>query len=661
MADSKPLPTASVVPPRRHCILGTAGHIDHGKSSLVKALTGTDPDRLPEEQARGMTIELGYAHLDLHDPAGGDPLSVGIVDVPGHERFVRTMVAGATGVDLAMLVVAADDGVMPQTREHVDILDLLGIQCGLVALSKIDLAHPDRVQLVRRQIAQVVAGTPLSSWPVVACSAKTGQGLDEIRATIAALMTSLAKPAESPVFRLAIDRVFAIHGRGTVVTGSVLAGSVTPGATLELLPSGLSCKVREVQSYGAAVRAAGTGQRAALNLTGADREQIDRGMELATPGYLTASRHVDARLRLLARRERPLESHQRVRVCMGTTEEMATAVLVGAERIDPGGEGPAQLRFARPVVCDHGQRFILRNETAQATIGGGTVIRPVSRRIRPKNEEEREALLRAEAADPLVRCEEALRWAGFEARSAIRLSCEVGIPAAEIGAIRDRLRKAGRLVTLGSGPGGRSEPEVHADTLAAAEERALAFLRRHHAGSPTEPGLLRDRYIGWLEKRTAAGCGRVLFERLEKAGKIVSRGPYVAQRDFRPALSPEDADLLEKLVAEITAAKFDPPVWTALKTVAGLSRQRSRVLEDIAKTEPRLTAFAPQQYICGAALEEIKAAVRRLGAGRSFRLAEVRDALNLSRRVVQPLLEHLDRVGFTKRVGDERVLVEGKK
>ncbi len=659
----------SVHPPvacRRTCILGTAGHIDHGKSSLVKALTGTDPDRLPEEKARGMTIELGFAHLKLPGPNGeADGLDVGVVDVPGHERFVKTMVAGATGVDLGMLVVAADDGVMPQTREHVEILDLLGIRSGLIAINKSDLVTDDRIEQVRGQIADVVKNTLLADWPIVVVSARTGRGLDEIRACVAHLMGNLPERTASPIFRLAIDRVFPIHGRGTVVTGSVLCGCVVPGMTLELQPSGLSCKVREVQSHGVALHDVAAGQRAALNLTGIDREKIERGMELATPGYLTPTRYADVQIRVLPHVEKPVRSHQHVRVCMGTSETMATFVVFGANEISPGGRAFAQLRFEQPVVASFGQRFIIRNENAQTTLGGGSIVRPVSRRVRGNDAEEFELLTAAASPEPLRRFGAAIRRWGFDIQSpgfdsggtmidriAARLACETGIDPSALGAMHDRLVKEGVIVRLDSGR------EVHRGTLESASERALSYLRRHHKNHPTEPGVQRDRFVGWLEQRTAAGCGRLMLAQMESAGRVVARGPYVAHHEFRPALSPEDAELVERFVAEVTATGFDPPALAAAKSAAGLSKPRLKLLEDAARCDGRLVLFAPQQFITAQSVEKIKETVRRLGRGRSFKLAEVRDALGLSRRIVQSLLEYLDRIQFSKRVGDERVLLE---
>jgi len=641
-------------PPGRFCILGTAGHIDHGKSALVEALTGTDPDRLEEEKARGMTIVLGFARLRLSRPDGGGDLDVGVVDVPGHERFLKTMVAGATGVDLGMLVVAADDGVMPQTREHVDILDLLGVESGLITISKADLAHEGRIEEVREQINELIRGTSLADWPIVVTSVKAKQGLDDLRTVIQTRAADLPIRRTSSIFRLAIDRVFSIRGRGTVATGSVLSGHAKAADVLELHPAGASCKVREAQSHGELVDDVSGGQRAALNLTGLNNEPIERGMELATPGFLTKSRYVDARVRILSRCDKPFVSHGRARVSLGTRETMATVVVIGGEKIEPGAEAPVQLRLWKPVVAAYGQRFILRSESASATIGGGRVVRPVATRVRPLAADTLTEMQRAESDDTYVRFGEAVRRAGLAMPPPPRLACETGIEPDEVGPYIQRLEEDGLLTKLG-------RRQVHRVTLDAIEQRALRYLSRHHANNAAEPGALKDRFIGWIVARTAAGLGRDVFNSLAAQGLITENGPYVAHHEFRPALSAEDAALVEQLVKEITQGGFDPPVWGKLRVIAPLTSPRAKILQDLAKTESRLVSYAPQKYISVEALERFRQTIGELGRdGRRFKLAAVRDALSLSRRVVQPLLEHLDRERFTQRVGDERVLLEAR-
>lgn len=639
----------------RLLILGTAGHIDHGKSSLVRALTGTDPDRLPEEKARGMTIELGFAHLDLHaSPGDADAAAVrlGIVDVPGHERFIRTMVSGATGIDLAMLVVAADDGVMPQTREHAEILDLLGLRSGVVVINKVDLVDDDRAASVGEHVRQLTEGFTSRDWPIVRVSASTGRGLDELRSTLRRTALAVPQRKASAIFRLAIDRVFAVQGRGTVVTGSVLSGAAQAGLPLELHPAGLPCKVRELQSHGQSASNVRAGQRAALNLTGVDRETIERGMELATPGCMTASRYVDARLRVLSRRSKPLASFSRGRIEAATWEQIATIVTLDGDELRPGTDGLVQLRFRAPVVAAHDQRFILRDENAQATIGGGVFLRPVSRRMTRKASDDIGGLKELEAADAVRRVAEVLRHAGFDPVRDEALACRAGVEPAEAAAIRSELKRTGVLTSPAGGA------DVHADVVRALRERTLAMMRRHHESSPGSAGLPVERVVGWIERRSADGVGRALFGALTTEGELVVRGPFVLHRAHKPALSPEDEKLLESLIGELRAAGLDPPAWDKLKCAAGLSKPKQARLLDLARGDARVVLIGPQHFASAEAVETFKQAVCELATdGRRFTLAQVRDRLKLSRRAVQPMLEYLDRIQFTRRIGDERVRV----
>ncbi len=638
----------STTPARATLILGTAGHIDHGKSTLVKALTGTDPDRLPEERRRGMTIELGFAHLDVTD--GTTSFRFGIVDVPGHEKFVRTMVSGATGIDVAILVVAADDGWMPQTQEHADILDLLGVERGIVAITKSDAVPAERLVAVLAEIKERASKSIIASWPVLETSAKANSGIDALRSALARIAMTLHQRHVSSVFRLAVDRVFTVHGRGTVATGSVLSGQVSPGDELEILPAAVVCKVREVQTHDKMVAAAASGQRAALNLTGIDRDSIERGMDLVTPGYLAASRYVDARVRLLSTVDAPLKSHRRVRVLIGTTEAMATLVVIGADAIRPGDDAFVQLRVHRPIVAGFRQRFILRDETAARTMGGGTVIRPQARRVRAMLAETIQSFERAASEDAHIRLADAIRESGFNAATDLQLAGRIGVEPHKISSLLEALASEHALAEI-------KNLRVHRDTLSTMLDRSATMLKRYHASRPNEPGMQRDKFIGWIAARSAPDLGKPLLVELESRGTLVARGPYLAHQEFSPAMSIEDELAMNEVFAEIEAAGFDPPEWQKLRAICSLSRQRAKSLSDIAKTDPRLVSFALGYFIATSAMERFRAIVADLGAkGRRFRLADVRDRSGQSRRVVQPLLEHLDRTGFTKRVGDERIL-----
>ncbi|MGH9677098.1 MAG: selenocysteine-specific translation elongation factor, partial [Candidatus Acidiferrum sp.] len=360
----------------RDLILGTAGHIDHGKTSLVKALTGIDCDRLPEEKARGITIDIGFAQLDL------PPYHLGIVDVPGHERFIRNMLAGATGIDLALLVVAADDSVMPQTREHLEILRLLGIRHGLIALTKCDLVDDTTRDVVLLEIQDLVQDSFLAGATIIQTSARSGHGIDDLKSSLKSVCGLVTERAGKQWFRLAIDRKFVVQGHGTVVTGSVLSGSAAIGDELEWLPRGERVRIRSLQNHDQPITEVRRGQRAALNLAGIHHEDVIRGQELATPGYLKPSKLLTVRLQCLADAKRPITHRLPVRVHIGTAEIMATVALLEGDSVEPSGTGLAQLFMEEPALATWGQPFVLRESSASQTIGGGQVLQPVAGKIR---------------------------------------------------------------------------------------------------------------------------------------------------------------------------------------------------------------------------------------------------------------------------------------
>ncbi|HLJ10725.1 MAG TPA: selenocysteine-specific translation elongation factor, partial [Planctomycetaceae bacterium] len=353
----------------RHVIVGTAGHIDHGKTSLVRQLTGIDTDRLPEERARGISIDLGFAHFDVGD------LHFGLVDVPGHERFVKNMVAGATGVDLALLVVAADDGVMPQTREHLEIMDLLGVAAGVVAVTKTDLVEADYVALVKAEIGELVHGTFLEGAPVVAVSSHTSAGIDELKEALVATARGREWSSRGDLFRMPIDRVFSIAGHGTVVTGTVIGGEVRAGDTLELLPEQIPVRVRFVESHGQSVDESGQRRRTAINLAGIKTDQLHRGQELATAGYLRPARRLLVKVRCLSTAPITLRDRLQLGLHLGTKETSARLIVKG-RKIEPGETGFAELRVDEPIVAAWGQRFILRRPSPAVTVAGGVVLDP---------------------------------------------------------------------------------------------------------------------------------------------------------------------------------------------------------------------------------------------------------------------------------------------
>jgi len=631
---------------RRHYILGTAGHIDHGKSSLVKALTGTDPDRLPEERRRGMTIELGFAELDIDD------IRFGVVDVPGHERFVRTMVAGATGIDVALLVVAADDAVMPQTIEHVDILKLLGVRQGVVAISKIDLVDEELVELVTEDVRRLLDKTPLAEAPICPVSSVEGTGLDSLRAAlVAAARAAHPSPVSGP-FRMAVDRVFTVQGRGTVLTGSSLRGSVAVGDALEVWPGGETCRVRDLQTHGAHEGRLERGQRCALNVTGVDRERLERGVELATPGYLQPSRLLDVRIECLVGSGKPLKSTSVVRLELGTSEAPARVVLLDRKALDPGDSAFAQLRLGTPITSVFGQRFIVRDENAARTIGGGMVLRPASRRRRRDVVDELDALARLETGTAIDRVEQVLRQSGFEEPKTLRLCGLAGVEPEELDALFAELDAAARRVPVDG-----TDIRVVPAAVSELGDRLSVWLERHHRKNPDRPGRPAESVIGWIERLTSRPLAKPLFDLFLTEGRIKRIGAFIGLPAFAPTLSTADERLMATLIDEIRRGGFQPPSLDAIPGVPAGDRKRVVKLATLAVALGELVNVDGTIFLHIDAEAELRRRVVSLVEQHGgVTVSQVREALDSSRKFVVPFLEWLDRAGFTRRDGDQRVL-----
>ncbi|MCZ6653337.1 MAG: selenocysteine-specific translation elongation factor, partial [Planctomycetota bacterium] len=686
---------------QRYLLLGTAGHIDHGKTSLIKALTGVDTDRLPEEKRRGMTIELGFAHLEVG--VGADAVRFGIVDVPGHEKFVRTMVAGATAIDLVLLVVAADDSVMPQTREHFDIIHLLGVQHGVVAVSKCDLVDAEMAELVADEVRELLAGSPLADAPIVNVSATTRRGLDELKRALHAQAQAVAQCQSTGMFRLAIDRVFTIHGRGTVVTGSAVSGTVSVGETLELLPAGRRCKVRGLQTHFDQADELRLGQRVAVNLTGVEKEEVHRGDELARPGCQTPSRMLDVQLHTLSGGVKPLKHLQRVRLCMGTRECFArvrllcsiidideargptpesvgsssgrppcrpsvdesaagrsagtpTAPGVVLKKLSPGGTCFAQLETAEPVVAEWGRRFIIRDETDARTIGGGVVLRPVSRRLARRDLADIAGLKVLLAGDGADRIEEVFRFESGQVDE-LKLACLSGVPEEAVNDRIAELKQADRLMVVGD-----SGQLVAASMIEDCCRRATERLRQFHHKHPDDPGYPMDSFVGWLKGKWGEGVGAYMLEQLKSGSSPALQvlGCYCCLTEFAPKMSAQDQQLLKAIIEEFNAAAFQPPAASVLKCTSSASKARVNKLIKIATATGELVQIAPDILLHAGRLEQLKKQMAEAITERGgLAVADVRTMIDSSRKYVVPLVEYLDRSGFTKRVGDQRVLADG--
>ena len=628
-------------------VLGTAGHIDHGKSALVKALTGTDPDRLPEEKERGVTIELGFARLEL--PSGR---SMGVVDVPGHEKFVRQMVAGATGIDVVLLVVAADDGVMPQTREHLAIIDLLGISRGVVAVTKSDLADEEWLALVRTDVERLLVGTSIAGAPIVAVSARTGAGLPELLAQLDRVAAqSPGRHAELPM-RLPVDRVFTIAGAGTVVTGTMWSGTARRDDAIEVLPGDAQGRVRGVQVHGSAVEVAEAGQRVAVNLTGIERDEIARGDVIAAPGTLTVTDRFDARFTFLGvpGDERPFVSGTRVHVDHGTREVLGRVLLMDAETMAPGSSALAQVRLEEPLAPRYDDRFIVRSYSPVYTVGGGVVLDVLPPRRTTLKPHERE-LLEALVAHDLAGAAVGLLAARGLPMSSAEVASALGLVRSTVA---DEMNRA-KLARLKVG----SEtyfvtPEALDMLVDAVERELLAF----HAANPMATGIatvaLRDLVDRRIEPRI---FDAVLAEAGARGVAVVEAGrahhpqaavsALTAERDAEAALEVvlDRQGLEPATVAELAGEVGQDP--GVVRKVLGRMAAEGRVVRVSSELHFSASAFAVARARLGDYLAEHPEGATA---------AQLRDALGVSRKYAIPLLEQFDAQGFTKRSGDLRVL-----
>ena len=633
-------------------VVGTAGHIDHGKSSLVRTLTGIDPDRLPEEQERGMTIDLGFARFQASDGR-----TVGIIDVPGHEKFVKNMVAGATSLDIVMLVIAADDGVMPQTREHLEILGLLGIQSGFVVLSKIDLVDAEMRELALEDVRALVHGTFLEAAPILPVSNVTGEGIPELKSELERRVLAAKPKSGEGLFRMPIQRVFSARGHGTVVTGVPLSGRVKIGDEVEIVPLGKRGRIRGVHAYGAARDGATAGHSCALNVADVDYREIHRGMVVGAPDSFPAAQLFEARLRYLSGREQPLEHRTPVRIHLGTSEILGRVRILDKAALAPGEEGLVQLELEEPVVACAGDRFLVRQVSPMVTLGGGVLFGAARTHRKRLKEHHIEAVSRREQAlaDPLLSLRFAAEQRRFEPFQLKELAADVGLPLADADALARELLAKGDLVDAGRGL------LLSSAFVRQAEEKfeaALKELHRSHALKKlVEIRELRARVE--LPEPTL----QLVKQQLVQQGVVVEEGAPGSLRlaSHKPAVSADDERLLEELRALYGAAELQPP--TAEEAAARLTSTERKVttLLELLCDEGEVVRVGSLRF-ARAALEKARGELVRVAKAHAGEVVipELRDALATSRKFMIPLLEHFDAAGLTSRRGDKRWLRESR-
>ena len=619
----------------KNIIVGTAGHIDHGKTSLVKALTGIDADRLAEEKRRGITIDLGFAHLQLTKE-----IRLGFVDVPGHERFIRNMLAGVGGIDVVLFVIAADESIKPQTREHFDICSLLGIKHGIVALTKSDLVDPEILDLVKLEVEELVAGSFLESAEVVAVSSFTGAGLDDLRAALTrAASAVLVKDATGPM-RLPIDRSFTVQGFGTVVTGTLISGSIKVEDEVELMSAGRLLRVRGIETYGAKTTQASAGTRTAVNLAGIEHTQIHRGMVLAEPGLFRAVRQVDASLTLLPT-AKPLKHRAPAHFHCGTSETPAEVRMISGEILQPGATASVRIRLARPVVLSPGDRFILRQFSPVVTIGGGTVVDIAPPRIRNVERAQKriEVLAGRDIAAKVVLIAEQF---------------EGPVNTRELGALLGiRPEEAAKAARLAGAHAVEPGPWVVAnDWMLKKRAELVRVVRQFHSASPLEPGISKAD----LKSRVLPESPAAVFEAVLKASPdIAVEAERVRAQTHRVALSTEEADARAAILKQFESSGLTAPSVTEVLTESGVDLGRARTILQMLLKE-RLLVRINETFILHAAAVSRMREILSANRASAFTVSDFKSWTGVSRKYAVPLLEYCDRERMTVRRGDQRTI-----
>jgi selenocysteine-specific elongation factor len=625
-------------------VIGTAGHIDHGKTALVKALTGIDADRLQEEKRRGITIDLGFAYTELAG-LSGEKLRFGFVDVPGHERFVRNMLAGVGGIDLVLLVIAADEGIKPQTREHFDICRLLGIRHGIAVLTKSDMVDAETLEVVRLEVVDLLTGSFLENSPIVSVSALKSTGIDQLKRQLVRIAGELPPRDSNAIARLPIDRVFTMKGFGTVVTGTLIGGTIRKEDELQLFPTGRKVRVRGVQVHGVSTETAVAGERTALNLAGVDKDELERGMVLASPGMLRNSSRIDVQLSLL-HSAKPLKNAARVHLHAFASETIATVNLFGSKPLKSGADAFAQLRLSAPLMLVPGDHFIIRQFSPVITVGGGVVVDafPISK----KKGDAGEHRLITGATDREILITRIARR-GRSGISLAQLITETGWTADVIRAGLDAYLKNGATEKLGN-------YFLASAAVSSLKASLLSTLEVFQTQNPLSPGMnqqtLREKFALDTEVFSAA----VLH--LAKEGKVETVGDIIRLRGRGVLMKDEEAESRQIIEQAFSAAGLKVPALKDVLASLKIDKARGQKLVTLLLREKVLIKVSGDLVFHQAALQELR---KNLAAQKTnsskIDVGKFKDLTGVSRKYAIPLLEYLDRERVTKRIGDERVIL----
>ena len=636
----------------KQIILGTAGHIDHGKTSLIKAVTGTDTDRLKEEKERGITIELGFASLDL--PSGQH---LGIVDVPGHEKFVKNMVAGATGIDIVVMVIAADEGVMPQTREHMEICTLLGIRHGFVALTKIDLVDEEWLELAREDVREFAAGTFLEEAPIVPVSAVKGEGLDGFTRVLDELSSAVPERPRSNLFRLPVDRVFSMRGFGTVITGSLLSGQVRTGDTIMIYPGGITAKVRGMQVHNQSVSQALAGQRTAINFQGLEKTAIERGETLAFPDTLHPSYMVDVSLAFLKSNKKALKNRTRVRFHTGTSEILGNLILLDREEIKPGENTVAQLRLDAAVSLVKDDRYVIRSYSPVRTIGGGAVLNPMPPKHKRFRAEIVEGLGRINELSPEELVAFCVDRSGYRGASFSDLVVMTNIADKTLEQSIQSLLSRKQLIQVDK----ESRLFIHANSFDALKQHLRQTLKAYHQANPLRIGIQKEELRSKIPSTLNAKIFTLLINQMIKDEEIAAEEDTVRLSAHKISLGADQEDIRKRILAEYSRSGLQPPWFKELS--AGLKTDPSRAADvlRLLVEEGALVKVKEDLYFAAGVVKDLQERLvdflRRNG---EISTPQFKEMTGVSRKYVIPLIEYFDARNVTIRIGDIRKLRKGR-
>jgi selenocysteine-specific elongation factor len=635
----------------KQIILGTAGHIDHGKTSLIKAISGTDTDRLKEEKERGITIELGFASLDL---PGGQHL--GIVDVPGHEKFVKNMVAGATGIDIVVMVIAADEGVMPQTREHMEICTLLGIQHGLIVMTKTDMVDEEWLELALEDIREFSQGTFLEEAPIMPVSSVTGDGIPELISAINEIAGSIPQRPPSSLFRLPIDRVFTMKGFGTVITGTLVSGKISVGETIMVYPTGITSKVRGIQVHNLSAETAEAGQRTAINFQGLDKTAVKRGEVLSTPDALIASYMVDISFHYLASSKKPLKNRTLVRFHTGTSEVMGYLILLEQEELPPGQTVVAQLRLDSPVAIVKDDRFVIRSYSPVRTIGGGQVLNPIPQKHKRLKQDVIDGLQHLTDEDPEAIISQQIQQAGYGGVSFSHLKIMTNLTDKQLDTALQHLLSKKTITQTDK----QNRIYLHQVTFDKLIQKTTEHLAKYHADNPLKAGMPKEELKSKFPQLTDPKVFNLVLNQMIKSDQIAQEENTVRLSDHRVSLGADQADIRKKMQNIYKKGELQPPYFREVPKLLGVDPNHTKDVMLLLVEEGQIVKTKDDLYFHIDAITELKnRLVDFLKSNEEITTPQFKEMTGASRKYVIPLIEYFDASKVTLRVGDSRKLRGG--